>query len=883
MFIDDLKIKKPFKRRGAKTESIVEQVVETVQQVIHPSFLESPEKKKKEALLEKIFERSVYGLIFLVPLFFLPLTGDILELNKQMLIFLATLWLAILYISKSIIAEKIQIKYSPVYAGFGALLVTWLIASIFSVYPYNSILGLDKQAFMSFSTFLSLGILAFVVVNNFSATHVPKMLFSFLSSMTLAIIIGIFQFFGIFLIPLAMTKTNAFNTIGLADVWGVLIVISLLLSVTLIIRGSLVQEKNTKMLSILLSLLISLCLIALVILGDRGIWVSVILGLALILSVLYFRLPQDQKVSWLVLPSFIAVFSLTMVFFNPRVIQLPFSAQPSLGASTGITFKTLIDSPLVGYGPGNYITSYTKFRPKEINKANMLQLWTVRFDQSGSAILTAIAETGMLGLLGMLSVVILLGLLIYRELSTKKMDENYLLFLGMSSALLAMVILGVMKTANITIVFTAWILVVCMLLFTAKSLKVIKGSHSNRFLILSSLSLYAIIAVGCVGGFFAVKHYVADTRMAQGLELDQKLSRTTKAGKDIAIADVDKLIQKFSSAAAIDNANHGYPRLISQALLYKISALAKDTANAQQNLSTIQSSASSAIDAAKRAVALNPSDVRNVQNLASTYQAIAPFADGADAFIAESYKKALALDPTNPSVLLEFAKAHLDSSAFHGAKANQTKDEAVKSGEQNASRTALSDAEKNLKDAIALKPDYADAYLYLGITYAQMNNKESALQNFDLAKDANLKLAQIQSASEATFYFLGLGYTGFDQKDKAEESFRYAIALKPDYQLARWQYGLLLAGMDGRKEEGITMLETILTYDPNNKVVIDKIHELRTGKTSEAAPVSEPEPETAAQTPIPVPEPTPAQPETQPETLAPETPAVTTPPAPEVK
>ncbi|MBI2645312.1 hypothetical protein HYW94_04030, partial [Candidatus Uhrbacteria bacterium] len=880
MFIDDLKIKKPLKKRIAKTESIVQQVVETVQQVIHPSFLENPEKKKKLELLEKIFEWSLYGLIFLVPIFFLPLTSDILELNKQMLIFLATLLFAVLYILKSILAEKIQIKYSPVYAGFGGLLAAWLIASVFSVYSYTSILGLDKQAFISFSTLLSLGILAFVVVNNFSASHVPKMLLSFLASMTLVIAIGLLQIFGIFILPFALTKTNAFNTIGLVDMWGTLIVISLLLSLTLIIRGSLVQETYARTLSVLLSLFTSLCLIALIIVGDRGLWISLLIGLALILSVLYLRLPQDQKIPWLVLPSFVAVFSLTMIFFNPRVVQLPFSAQPSFATSIGITFKTLVDSPLAGYGPGNYITSYTKFRPKEINKANILQLWTVRFDQSGSAILTAIAETGILGLFGMLTTAILLGFLLFRELSEKKMDENYLLFLGMSSAILTLTILGLFKTANISIIFSAWLLIVCILLFTAKSLKIIKASHSNRFLILSSLSLYAIIAIGLVTGFLTVKRYIADMRMTQGLVLDQKLSALTRAGKDIPLPDVDKLIKKFSSAAAIDSENHGYPRLVSQALLYKLSALAKDTAHAQQNILTLQSSASSAIDAAKRAVTLNPSDVRNVQNLAVTYQAIAPYADGVDVFIIESYKKAITLDPVNPLILVEFAKTRLDSAAFHTAKANQTKDESVKSNEQSAAQTALTDAEKNLKDAIALKSDYPDAYLYLGIAYMQMNNKSDALQNFDRAKDVNLKLAQIQSANETLFYLLGLGYAGLDQKDAAEESFRYAIALKPDYQLARWQYGLLLAGMEGRKEDGVAMLETILTYDPNNKIVIDKIHELRTGKTAtETAPVSAPEPVVQTEsTPVQ----TQPEPETQPQSVAPETPTETA-PAPEVK
>jgi tetratricopeptide (TPR) repeat protein/O-antigen ligase len=880
MFIDDLKIKKSVKKRTVKTESIVQRAVETVQQVIHPSFLESPEKKKKIELLDNIFEWSLYGFIFLIPLFFSPLTGDILELNKQMLIFLATLFFAVLYISKSILAEKIHIKYSPLYAGFGGLLAAWLIASIFSIYPYNSFLGLEKQACISFSTLLSFGVLTFVVVNNFSARHVPNMILSFLASMTLAILIGLLQIFGIFILPFAVTKTAAFNTIGLTDVWGGLIVVSLLLSLALIIRGSLVQEKYTKLLSVLLSLFTSLCLIALVIVGDRGLWISLIIGLALLLTVLYLRLPQDQKVAWLVLPSFVAVFSITMIFFNPRVVQLPFSAQPSLATSIGISFKTLVDSPLTGYGPGNYITSYTKFRPKEINKANILQLWTVRFDQSGSAILTAIAATGILGLFGMLAVVILLGLLLYRELSTKKIDEDYLLFLGMASTLLTVTILGFIKTANITLVFSAWLLIACILLFTATSLKVIKGSHSNRFLILSSLSLYAILALGLVGGFFAVKRYIADAYMAQGLVLDQKLSGFTQAGKDIPIPDVDALIQKFSSAAAIDSAHHGYSRLVSQALVYKLSTLAKDTAHVQQNLSVIQSTASTAVDAAKRAVSIFPHDVRNLQNLAVTYQAIAPYADGADAFITESYNKAISLDPSNPLLLVEFAKARLDVAAFHTAKANQTKDESTKSNEQSMAQTTLGDAEKNLKSAIALKSDYPDAYLYLGIAYAQMNNKVDALQNFDLAKDVNLKLAQIQSASETLFYLLGLGYNSFNQKDKAEESFKYAIALKPDYQLARWQYGLMLADMENRKEDGITMFESILNYDPNNQIVINKVHELRTGKQSETTPTSTPAPAVI--------QPASTQPEPQQQSIAPadsqtEEPANTEPPTSEEK
>ncbi len=796
-----------------------------------------PKNKELATLIEKVFEWSLYGMIFLMPLFFLPLTTDVLELNKQLLLFIGTLWLAILYTGKIIATERIDIQWSPVHIGIGAVLVAWLVTSIYSLYPYNSFWGVEKQEFISFWTLVTLAIFVFITVNELKARTMINAIYALIASVTLATAYALLQLLGIYIMPFDFTKTNAFNTVGLLSLLGVLVATSVVMAIVHIVRLSLSEEKQRNLLSILLALFASFGLIFLIIIAERQLWIATILGLGLALVALYVKLPKDKKIMWLVLPSFVVVFSAAMLFISfPRLVALPLTINPSLKTSLSITATSLSERPLFGTGPGNFLTNYTKSRPQEINNINYLQAWALRFDQSGSYLLTKVAETGALGIV---SILVLLGLLAWtlgRLLVSEPMSEQYVALLGLASGFITLGYSAAVKPGNITLTFLMWLLIAFGITYSTNQMnvKMPKLQHTNRFVILSSIVLCTVIIAGIVGTLVLVGRYGADQTFAKGLELDQKLSMQLRTTGTVDDTDIDKLIQTLAVANQKNPQHHSYPRVLSQALLYKMNnMLGKE--DASKNGSTISALASNAVDAARRANQLNPSDVRNVQNLASTYQAIAPFTTGAESFVEENYTKSIALDPKNPLVRLEFAKYYLDSAAINKQRAAQAKEEADKAKAQETYQQSVANAETQLNEALKLKEDYAQAHLRLAMIAIERKQDSEAEGLLDKAVGENINLASMQSADETIFYFAGLGYNTIDKKAKAFDSFRLALGLRPDYALASWQ-AALIEKERGNKDSAVQLLEGALKYDPENEIIKKKIGEIKSGVTSESAP-----------------------------------------------
>lgn len=804
----------------------------------------SVHNKKFVAQIDRVFEWSLYGLVFLMPLFFLPFTTDVLELNKQLLLFVGTLWLAILYTGKIIAAENIDFKWSSLHIGACAMLIAWLVSSIFSFYPYNSFWGLERQEFISFWTLVTLAIFAFITVNMLTKRIMTNASYALIISSAIAAIYTILQLFGFYIIPFGFTKTSGFNTVGLISLVGVLIAVTLVIATIHIVRLSLSKEKNKHILSVLLALFVAFSMIFLIILGEKQLWIGTIVGVGFALAMLYIKLPRDNKIMWLVLPSFVVVFSIAMLFLNlPRPITLPISIQPSFMTSASIALKSVADRPIFGSGPGNFLINYTKYRPQEINNINYLQAWSLQFGQSGSYMLTKVAETGALGIIGILVLFGLLAWTLGRLLFKEPISEDYVSLLGLSSALLAFGFFAAVKPGNMTIVFVFWLLISFAALYSASqmSVKMPKLQHTNRFVILSSVILCTIIIVGIAGTLVLVGRYGADQTFAKGIELDQKLSAQLRTSGDIPIEDIDKLLQTLVSAVNKDRQHHSYPRVLSQALIYKMNKTIS-LGDAKANEQVISQLAANAIETARRSVAINPHDVRNTQNLASAYQSIAPFAQGTETFVEDFYKQSIVLDPKNPLIHLEFAKYFIDRAALKKRQSELGENEAAKSAARGDYEKALSASENHLNEALGLKADYAPAHLRLALIAIERNSKSSAEELLDKSIMENIQLASIQSADETLFYLAGLGYSSVGNKEKALNAFRLALGLRPDYQLASWQAALIEAG-NGNKDSVIKILESALSFDPDNEILNKRLNEVRSGKLlpETRAPSEQPE------------------------------------------
>jgi tetratricopeptide (TPR) repeat protein len=788
------------------------------------------QKEQWSVILDKILEWSLVGLVFLVPLFFLPFTTEALELNKQILLLVGALWLGLVYTTKIVISGKIELKRSPLGWGLLALLVAWILSTIFSVYPYNSMLGLDRQEFLSLATLIALIVVTFILGNSGSPRLASRLIYTLILSTALVTIEGVLQLFGVALLPWDFTKTTSFNTVGLYSLWGVLAVATLILATNEIIRLSLSSSDKQKSIRVwLLSLFTILHLLLLISFNDATLWLSLAIGLIISLAVLYFKLSENQKVSWLILPSFMIVFSITLMFVSPpRFVSLPLTAAPSLQTSFDITLNTLKSSPAFGFGPGNFSVSYAKFRPKEVNSANLFELWSARFDQSSSYLLTKIAATGFVGLVAILLMAILLFWQILTYVKRTELNNDSLVLLGVVAALASMGVAAVFKQSNMTLTFVWWLLIALIYLYTARSGKEVMGSQSNRFVILSSLTLYTLLMLGFVGILFAGNRYRADLTFANALLADRTNAiEAQKKGEPVSMEATDTAIQGVADAIRIDPRNDIYHRILSQSILVKLSRLIAAAKTQEDAAAALQALPSQAVTAANTAIALNPKSVTNLQNAAGTYQSLLPFTSDAKKLAEETYAKTIELSPTNPQIRFDLARMYVDEAVLHKQRAgNEKASEEQKAKEKDEMKKSLEMAEKYLNETLELKPDFAPAHFHLATIRAEQGKKDEAIKELDIAATINARLAPLRSADENLFYLTGLAYASLEEKDRAASAFKAAFTLRPNYALALWNYSLLQAAK-GNKDEAIKALEQILQYDKENKTVKDRLNELK--------------------------------------------------------
>lgn len=172
----------------------------------------------------------------------------------------------------------------------------------------------------------------------------------------------------------------------------------------------------------------------------------------------------------------------------------------------------------------------------------------------------------------------------------------------------------------------------------------------------------------------------------------------------------------------------------------------------------------------------------------------------------QQFHKALEYDPDDPYL-------HYDTALAYDMKG------------------VLDRAEFHLKEAIRLKPDYSDAYNYLGFTYFRNGRVDEAIAMYEKALSNMLYL----NAQDAHFN-LGVAYLSRDQYAKAAEHLEQAIRLVPDFAAAHNNLGKAYEGLK-RYREARHSYEKALEYRPGYANAYLNLGKLlyRSGKTEEAA------------------------------------------------
>ena len=220
----------------------------------------------------------------------------------------------------------------------------------------------------------------------------------------------------------------------------------------------------------------------------------------------------------------------------------------------------------------------------------------------------------------------------------------------------------------------------------------------------------------------------------------------------------------------------------------------------EENLIIFQDAVSKSIAAAKEAVALNPAGYQNWIALSTIYNFLVPAplsVTGAYENASLAYSEAGKRNPLNPEIPLLLAQLEYNHSNI------------------DATRSLI-------RQSLALKEDYVDAYLMLARLEAEENNIGEAINSAE-------RVALLLPDNAAVYFELGLlkysnkDYTG------AVNAFTLALGLVPDYANAQYYLGLSLARL-GRLDESLKQFEALSVTNPDNQEVESILKELRAGR-----------------------------------------------------
>ncbi len=740
-------------------------------QIKKPQVSAEEKALKTPKILERTSKISLYLLVFLLPLFFLPWTANVLDFNKQALLIFLVFISLFSWLLKCLIEGKINLNFNLLNLPIIIFLVIIAIATGFSSYQYASFWGWPLNVASGFLTILGFVLLYFLIVNIFEKKEIFLILFILIVSSFLAVLFGQLQIFGKFILPFDFSKFASFNTIGTVNSLGIFGAILLPLIISLIF----ISKRLIKFWLMIFGLVM---LFLLFIVNFWLAWIVLLIGTALILI---FGISRREifSASWLGLPMLLLIIALFFGFLKislPGLPATPWEVSPSQRLTFDITIQTLKESPaplFLGSGPGTFSYDYSKFKSADINQT---AFWAVRFSSGASEILDKLATTGILGLISFLAILGLFFWLGFKGLIKRdKGDSYWVLGLGIFSSWLATTASLFFYPANLSLGFLFWI-------FTAGFIAL--GDHRVKSWTLELSSIKAIgasfvfifILILGIGLFFlGGQKYIAEIKYLQGIKAVQR------GDNQLAI---DYLLRAISyTGEKQDN----YWRDISQIFLFRINEeIQRRDISQEEILSLITPLIGNAVNSAKAATDISSKNVANWAVRGFVYQNLINLIGGAEEWAIKSYEEAGKLEPTNPYIYTEIGRVYL------------AKDE-------------LNKAQEQFQKAKELKSDYAPAHFQIAMIDIREGRTKEAIDKLEATK-------QVTSFDQGLAFQLGVIYYQDNQFDKAQVEFERAVSLDPNYSNARYFLGLIY-DKEGKKNLALEQFERIAQLNPENEEV----------------------------------------------------------------
>lgn len=422
-----------------------------------------------------------------------------------------------------------------------------------------------------------------------------------------------------------------------------------------------------------------------------AIYLVTLLPLGVMLTI---KSPAWVKKTIFAVASGIMLVNLSIAIFYLTSNQLYRPDFPDIPTSWAIAIDAIKVNPLLGAGPGNYLTAFNRFRPLTFNQSN---LWAVKFGTAHDFYMTLLTEVGVIGALAFVLVFVKTYKLFttHATLSAAAQKE-WVSRLPQLSLVLLLLALALFP-ATLTL-----IVLLCLLLsFVSEpkviSLRLTSQAPQDRSGMAQLLSSSRVVTIGALLSIIALP--VILYKSARMVYAEYIFSQALQSvSKNDAKGSYDLMRKSLLLNPQVDR----YHLTLSQLNLGLAKAIAKKGNLSDADRTIVTQLIQQAIEEGKAGVALNPQRAGNWENLGRIYLALAPLAKGADSFAIQSYQQAVALDPFDPNLRIALGGLFV---------ATKNNDQAV----------------RTLELAVLTKPDHPNARYNLSFALKEKGDIEAAI------------------------------------------------------------------------------------------------------------------------------------------------------------
>lgn len=514
---------------------------------------------KWSRMLGIVADVSLLLLIFLFPLFYIPDMRDALELPKQLLLiglgtFTGIFWIIRVFVSRTVVLRP-TFLFLPMFLFF----VGVGIATLTSIDRYTSLFGGLGGEYASFVSLIGFLLLVFFIVNNDrGGRFLRRAMTAFFLSACLVIIEALSALFGISLPP--FPDIAAWNSIGSAFSLGVFAAATAVFASGVLLFETNGEEGNGRMVRVLLpagAWFAGIASLVYLFVLDWWIgWVLLIVGAGLLLLYIFVYAHLFRSFGRILLPVLAMVLAVLFLFLRtPVQLRIPAEISPGRAASWQVARETLRERPVFGSGPATYTLDYMKHVPLLFMQT---PFWNVRFGSGSNYAVTLLPTVGLVAFLFWVLFVVLVAAFAVKSLFRDERHSSRLLTLSVFAPWLTLVVAQCLYGTNMSLQFLFWLLTA--LLFFSTSRKTVSATFSSSPRALLGTSFGAVLFV-----VFMIILVLLATGRAMAWDDFADAIRANAAG------DIVKTRNELTEASKTDPRTDIFMRNLAQARLFEAS------------------------------------------------------------------------------------------------------------------------------------------------------------------------------------------------------------------------------------------------------------------------------------------------------------------------